>query len=293
MNKVANLLKDPNNLMIINVTHDYLFKLKQKTNPNHEYFMPTEETSNLILNESNINDIFTRLSKIIDINKIKKSIIVFEEYFFSKGTPMSCEEFSKISKICENFTSKYENTILFVNLLHKINLTNDVKEQEKINNLINLYSNDISSRREDNKTFWNISSYKSGLIIDQTNIYVRNCTYVYMKGKLLYYHKKSSYNYELLELINYDIGFFEEDIINKNLLDEEADLAQLISETFQIHICYDFSFNFEKRLNFLEKEKNNFLLFNENTLKNINKLLELYKSSNITKKKKKILYHSK
>ena len=72
MNKVANLLKDPNNLMIINVTHDYLFKVKQKTNPNHEYFMPTEETSNLILNESNINDIFTRLSKIIDINKIKK-----------------------------------------------------------------------------------------------------------------------------------------------------------------------------------------------------------------------------
>ena len=113
-----------------------------------------------------------------------------------------------------------------------------------------------------------------------------------MKGKLLYYHKKSSYNYELLELINYDIGFFEEDIINKNLLDEEADLAQLISETFQIHICYDFSFNFEKRLNFLEKEKNNFLLFNEYTLNNINKLFELYKSSNITKKKK-ILYHSK
>ena len=42
MNKIKDLLKDSKNLVIINVTRDYVFNLKQKPSINNYYFMPYE-----------------------------------------------------------------------------------------------------------------------------------------------------------------------------------------------------------------------------------------------------------
>ena len=78
------------------------------------------------------------------------------------------------------------------------------------------------------------------------NYFFRNCTYIYKFGKELYHHKKSSYCNEIeKKQVAYDIGFFEMEI-NNDLKNEENEIAQIIIDTFELHICYDFSVNFEK-----------------------------------------------
>lgn len=240
MNRIKELLKNPNNFVIINVTHDYLYTLKKKSDEDSEYFMPYEIESRLFLKQTHIENIFKKLEEIVKIISNKIIIIVFEEYFFSKDFPMKEEEFENISKICEKFTFTYQNTILFVNLLHTITILENVSN---IKENILTYSHNISSRIKSNTLFWNVSS-NYDLLEKQSEVFVRNCTYIYILGKEFYSHKKSTYCNEYSNKINYDIGFFEKDEINKSLLTEEVNLAKLIIDTFELHICLDFTYNF-------------------------------------------------
>jgi len=280
MNKIKELLKNPTKSIIINVTRDYFFSLTKKESNSNSYFIPIEAKSNLILNESHIKDIFNKLGEIIDKLPDKLIVIVFEEYFFSEGSPMKPEEFKNISNICQNFTSIYANTLLFVNLLHIID-TNDIKI---IENNIKTYSNTIVSKIQ-GKIFWNVSSLDN-LLPDFPKNYFRNCTYIYMFGKILYQHKKSSYFSEITTRMKYDIGFFEMNEINPNLNEEEKEITQLIIDTFQLHICLDFTNDFETKINNLIKEKDNDFYFTEENKNEVNKLIDLYQSLNLTPEKK-------
>lgn len=193
---------------------------------------------------------------------------------------MIMDEFDDISKICVNFTSKYKNCLLFINLLHKLLLT----DSSNIKQNINIYSNIIASRIG-SQTFWKVSKKKL-IPFDKSVEFVRSCTYVYMVGKNLYYHKKSTYCNEVKNKSNYDIGFFNIDEIKKDLKHEEIELAKLLIEAFEIQICLDFNINFEKSINFLKKEIKSKFYFDDDSRKNINKLIDLYDSLNIQKKQK-------
>lgn len=110
--------------------------------------MPFEVNSKLILNESHIKDIFNKIEEIIQKFQDKLVIIVFEEYFFSQNIPMTINQFNFISNACKQFTSIYHNCLLFVNLLHAVNINNiDIVKQN-----IKTYSNTIGSKKE-NKIF--------------------------------------------------------------------------------------------------------------------------------------------
>ena len=279
MERVKNLLKDQKNYTIVTVTHDYLFTLRQKTIEDSDYFTPDEINSSLILDNNQINNIFDKLDKIVSNIPDKLVIIVFEEYFFSKNIPMNFKEIQEISGGCKKFTSKYQNSLLFINLLHYIQILDNF---ENIKDNIRTYSNTIVSRNS--KTFiWDVSSLNL-LKEESSNMFIRNCTYIYMFGKELYSHKKSTYCNEYEDINNYDIGFFEKDEINKELLKQENELAQLIIDNFELHICFDFTFNFEEKLNFLEKNQNNNFYFDELSKNEVNKLLHFYNSQNIEKK---------
>lgn len=78
-------MEDKQNFIIINVTRDYFYILKQKDSDSG-YFSPYEIYSYLILKKTHIEIIFKKLGEIILQNNPNKLIVVvFEEYFFSKG----------------------------------------------------------------------------------------------------------------------------------------------------------------------------------------------------------------
>ena len=61
---------------------------------------------------------------------------------------MTINQFNFISNACKQFTSIYHNCLLFVNLLHAVNINNiDIVKQN-----IKTYSNTIGSKKE-NKIF--------------------------------------------------------------------------------------------------------------------------------------------
>jgi hypothetical protein len=202
-------------------------------------------------------------------------------FFFRKKKKLKNEEFNCILEFCEKLTSNFKNCLLFVNLIHNIRLDN-FKINEKN---INIYLNPIGSKIG-NKTFWRVST-KSNLLFEDSKNYIRNCTYVYMKGTQLYYHKKSSYFNEILNLQNYDIGFFEIDEINENLNEEEKEIAELLVDNFDIHICFDFQIDFENTIKILIKEKDNNFYFNNEYKNEVNELINFYNSLNIKKKTNK------
>ena len=179
---------------------------------------------------------------------------------------MNLNLFNYTINLCKKFTNNHQNSLLFVNLLHAIEI-NNFNDLEKN---IKTYSNAIGSKIE-GKIFWKPPSIIN-LLVDNSQIFFRNCTYVFMLGKELYYHKKSSYSSEILKKINYDIGFFEKYEINSNLKGEEIELAKLIINSFQLHICLDFKNDYERTMNSLIKEKNSDFYFNDEYKKGVNKL---------------------
>ena len=279
---IKQFLKNPKNFVIINITRDYFFCLLQKGKLNNDYFIPYEIKREFLLNKTHIDIVFKKLNEIIQsITNNLLVIIVFQECFFSEKKTLKNEEFNCILEFCEKLTLNFKNCLLFVNLIHNIRLDN-FKINEKN---INIYLNPIGSKIG-NKTFWRVST-KSNLLFEDSKNYIRNCTYVYMKGTQLYYHKKSSYFNEILNLQNYDIGFFEIDEINENLNEEEKEIAELLVDNFDIHICFDFQIDFENTIKILIKEKDNNFYFNNEYKNEVNELINFYNSLNIKKKTNK------
>jgi len=211
MTDIKKCLMDLNNIVIINVTRDYFYNLNLESDNDSYYFMPSELKGELILNEPHVKSIFDKLCEIAKFYSNKLIIIAFEEYFFSEYIALDLEEFNIISNACKNFTLNYKNCILFINLLHQI----DIKEKKDIENNIQIYSNIIGSKIV-GKNFWKVTSI-SNLLPKGHNIFFRNCTYVYMLGKILYNQKKSTYSNEVKFPGKYDIGFFEMKEINHDL----------------------------------------------------------------------------
>lgn len=279
MNKIKDLLKDSKNLVIINVTRDYFFNLEQKPSINNYYFMPYEIKLDLLLTKTHIDNIFIKLDETIKNFSKKLIVIVFQEYFFSENAPMNLDLFNYTFDLCKKFTTIHENSLLFVNLLHTLKISNS----NDLENNIKTYSNAIGSKIE-GRIFWKPPNIIN-LLPNNLPQFFRNCTYVFMFGKELYYHKKSSYSNEISIKINYDIGFFEKDEINPNLKEDEIELAKLINNTFQLHICLDFKNDYEKSMKNLIEEKDNDFYFNDEYKNEVNKLIELYKSLKIIKNK--------